>query len=57
MRGLQGALSAEAMASLAASVSSSSEMNSGAVILPSFSGNDMPSVSVNLPRLETLQLK
>ena len=58
-RGLQGALSAEAMASLAASVSSSSEMNSGSgVILPSFSGNgSMPSVSVNLPRLETLNLK
>ncbi|KAL4535752.1 hypothetical protein Ndes2437A_g06448 [Nannochloris sp. 'desiccata'] len=63
-RGLQGALAAEAMASLAASVSEQHSLNNvnggGNVILPSFSGGlvgPMPSVNVSVPRIESLNLK
>jgi Telomere length regulation protein len=60
-RGLQGALSAEAMASLAASVSDQQSLTSGTgnVILPSFSGGmgAMPSVNVSIPRVESLNLR
>ncbi len=62
-RGLQGTLSAEAMASLAVSVSEQQQQSLGSggnVILPSFSGSgvgSMPSVNVRIPRIETLTLK
>jgi telomere length regulation protein len=63
-RGLQGALSAEAMASLAASVSEQQSLGGGAggannVILPSFSGGvgSIPSMNVTIPRIESLNLK
>lgn len=63
-RGLHGALAAEAMASLAASVSEQQSLRNGNdggnVILPSFSeshGRSMPSVKVGIPRIETLSLK